>query len=182
MEAACRVLADTERGLTGAQIERLLQEIKIADVSPGITKWKRLFNALAEAQNQHQIGNHLILLINLAMNPVNYARDPGAFRWRRDELNVVLAFSGFFVRDDGRVGYADKATTLDAARARAGRLGSQPGELTRPWLRWCLLPSTGNSAFLDVGESTIPTEKRQQCLASVARGSPKPVPPRIPGS
>src|SRR5256885_3604755 len=59
MEAACRVLADTERGLTGAQIERLLQEIKIADVSPGITKWKRLFNALAEAQNQHQIGNHL---------------------------------------------------------------------------------------------------------------------------
>jgi hypothetical protein len=38
MEAACRVLADTERGLTGAQIERLLQEIKIADVSPGITK------------------------------------------------------------------------------------------------------------------------------------------------
>ena len=40
----------------------------------------------------------------------------------RDELNVVLAFSGFFVRDDGRVGYADKATTLDAARARAGRL------------------------------------------------------------
>src|SRR5256885_5898113 len=54
MEAACRVLADTERGLTGAQIERLLQEIKIADVSPGITKWKRLFNALAEAQNRSE--------------------------------------------------------------------------------------------------------------------------------
>ena len=118
------MLADTERGLTGAQIERLLQEIKIADVSPGITKWKRLFNALAEAQNQHQIGNHLILLINLAMNPVNYARDPGAFRWRRDELNVVVAFSGFFVREDGRVGFADKATTLDAARSRACRLKS----------------------------------------------------------
>ena len=28
LEAACRVLADTERGLTGTQIERLLQEIK----------------------------------------------------------------------------------------------------------------------------------------------------------
>src|SRR5256885_4342890 len=71
-----------------------------------------------------QIGNHLILLINLAMNPVNYARDPGAFRWRRDELNVVVAFSGFFVREDGRVGFADKATTLDAARSRACRLKS----------------------------------------------------------
>ena len=122
LEAACRVLADTERGLSGTQIERLLQEIEVADTSPGMTKWKRLFNALAGAQNHHQIGNHLIMFINRAMNPVNYARDPATFAWRRDELNVVLAFSGFYVRDDGKVGYADKATTLDAARARAGRL------------------------------------------------------------
>ena len=28
-----------------------------------MTKWKRLFNALAAAQNQHRLGNHLILLI-----------------------------------------------------------------------------------------------------------------------
>lgn len=122
LEAACRVLADTERGLSGTQIECLLQEIEVADPSPGMTKWKRLFNALAEAQNKHQIGNHLIMFINRAMDPVNYAREPRTFAWRRDELNVVLAFSGFCVRDDGRVGYADKATTLDVARARAGRL------------------------------------------------------------
>jgi hypothetical protein len=37
LEAACRVLADTERGLSGTQIERLLQEIEIADTSPGMT-------------------------------------------------------------------------------------------------------------------------------------------------
>lgn len=122
LEAACRVLADTERGLSGTQIERLLQEIEVADTSPGMTKWKRLFNALAGVQNQHQVGNHLILFINRAMNPVNYARDPAAFSWRRDELNVVLAFSGFYVREDGKVGHADKARTLDDARARAGRL------------------------------------------------------------
>lgn len=122
LEAACRVLADTDRGLSGAQIERLLQEIEVADTSPGITKWKRLFNALAGVQNRHQVGNHLIMFINRAMNPVNYVRDPATFAWRRDELNVVLAFSGFYVREDGKVGHADKATTLDAARARAGRL------------------------------------------------------------
>ncbi|SEJ06920.1 TIGR02391 family protein [Achromobacter sp. NFACC18-2] len=122
LEAACRVLADTERGLSGTQIERLLQEIEVADTSPSITKWKRLFNALAEVQNKHQMGNALIMFINRAMNPVNYARDPGMFARRRDELNVVLAFSGFYVRDDGKVAYADKATTLGVARARAGRL------------------------------------------------------------
>ncbi|HHJ4545300.1 TPA: hypothetical protein ACQJIL_005370, partial [Citrobacter freundii] len=90
LEAACRVLADTERGLSGAQIERLLQEIKVADTSPSMTKWKRLYNALVGAQNQYQVGNHLIMFINRAMNPVNYARDPAVFTWRRDELNVVL--------------------------------------------------------------------------------------------
>lgn len=125
LEAAGRVLADTERGLTGTQIERLLQEINAADVSPGMTKWKRLFNALVEVQNKHQVGNHLIMLINRAMNPVNYSRDAATFRWRRDELNVVLAFSGFYVREDGKVGNTDKATTLDAARARAGKLKAE---------------------------------------------------------
>lgn len=122
LEAACRILADTERGLSGTQIERLLQEINIADVSPSTTKWKRLFNALAGAQNQHQVGNHLIMFINRTMSPVNYVRAAATFAWRRDELNVVLAFSGFYVREDGKVVHADKATTLDAARARAGRL------------------------------------------------------------
>lgn len=122
LEAACRVLADTAQGLTGTQIGRLLQEIQVADPSPDMTKWKRLFNALAEAQNRHQVGNHLIMFINRAMNPVSYASNSGAFAWRRDELNVVLAFSGFYVRNDGKVAHADKANTLDEARARAGRL------------------------------------------------------------
>lgn len=81
LEAACRVLADTERGSSGTQIEWLLQEIEVADPSPGMTKWKRLFNALAGAQNQHHAGNHLIMFINRAMNPVNYAREPATFAW-----------------------------------------------------------------------------------------------------
>ena len=55
------------------------------------------------------------------MNPVNYARDPAVFTWRRVELNVVLAFSGLYVREDSKVTNATKATTLDSARARAGR-------------------------------------------------------------
>ncbi|SDO46097.1 hypothetical protein SAMN05216193_111171 [Pseudomonas jinjuensis] len=46
---------------------------------PGMTKWKRLFNAPAGGQNQHQVGNHLIMFINHAMNPVNYARAPATF-------------------------------------------------------------------------------------------------------
>ncbi len=169
LEAACRILADTERGLTGPQIERLLQEIEIADVSPGITKWKRLFNALAQAQNQHQIGNHLIMLINRAMNPVNYARDPGTFRWRRDELNVVLAFSGFCVRDDGKVGYVDKATTLDAARARAGRLKAalESRNVHAEVLSYCRAELLDENYFHAVFESTKGVAERIRLMSGL---------------
>ena len=122
LEAACRVLADTERGLTGTEIGYLIQNCKIEDVSPDMTKWKRLFNALVEAQNKHQVGNHLIMFINRALDPVSYAREKEIFEWRRSELNVVLSFSGFNVREDGKVVRTQKETTLKGARAKAGAL------------------------------------------------------------
>ena len=122
LEAACRVLAHTTRGLSGTEIGSLLRDIEIADVSPELTKWKRLFNALAGTQNAYQVGNHLVMFINRAMNPVSYARNKQAFEWRREELNVVLAFSGFAVRDDGKVIRSDRASTLPEAFARAGRM------------------------------------------------------------
>ncbi|HBO5844624.1 TPA: TIGR02391 family protein [Pseudomonas aeruginosa] len=169
LEAACRVLADTERGLSGTQIERLLQEINVQDISPGMTKWKRLFNALAGAQNQHQVGNHLIMFINRAMNPVSYAREPASFAWRRDELNVVLAFSGFYVREDGRVGYADKATTLDAARARAGRLKAalESRVVHAEVLNYCRAELLDENYFHAVFEATKGVAQRIRLLSGL---------------
>lgn len=122
LEAACRVLADTERGLTGPELGYLIQDCNIHDISPTMTKWKRLFNSLVDAQNTYQVGNHLIMFINRALNPVNYARDKEKFEWRRSELNVVLSFSGFHVREDGKTIRIAKETTLKGAREKAGAL------------------------------------------------------------
>lgn len=122
LRAACQVLADTERGLTGSEIASLLQDCGVEDVSPSITKWKRLFNALAKAQNTHHVGNHLVMFINRALNPVTYARHKEKFTWRRNQINVVLAFSGLSVREDGKVVRGSVETTLRGARARAGAL------------------------------------------------------------
>lgn len=122
LESLARVLADTAEGLTGSEIEHLLQQCNMADPTPSITKWKRLFNAFAEAQNRHQVGNHIIMFINRAMNPVKYTADPQSFAKRRDNLNTVLAFSGQYIGDDGKVRWSQKATNLDDALKRAGRL------------------------------------------------------------
>ncbi|MDP1685381.1 TIGR02391 family protein [Hydrogenophaga sp.] len=169
LEAACRVLADTERGLSGTQIERLLGEIAVSDVSPEMTKWKRLYNALANAQQLHQIGNHLLMFINRAMNPVNYARDPSTYAWRRNELNVVLSFSGFYVRDDGKVGHANKATTLDAARARAGRLKAalESRAVHAEVLNYCRAELLDENYFHAVFEATKGVAERIRLLTGL---------------
>lgn len=42
LEAACRVLAYTERGLSETQIERLLQEVEVADPAVCSLRWGML--------------------------------------------------------------------------------------------------------------------------------------------
>lgn len=125
LEAICKVLADTQNGLTGQQISYILQDSKVEDIDPLNTKWKRLFNAIAEKQNKKQLGNHLIMFINRAMNPVNYSMDKEKFIWRRSELNVVLSFSGLFVNEEGKVTRTKPETTLKGAREKAGILKSK---------------------------------------------------------
>src|SRR5712692_6092226 len=101
LTAVAKVLADTNRGLTGSELEHLLSECRIPDLSPDMTKWKRLFNALAGIQNAKQVGNHVVMVINRAMNPVQYTGRPEIFAARRDELNTILAFCGMTIAEDG---------------------------------------------------------------------------------
>jgi uncharacterized protein (TIGR02391 family) len=124
LEAVCKVLGDTTNGLTGDEIRHLLSEIGVVDTAPSINKWKRLYNALAEKQNQVQAGNFVIQFINKAMAPAKYMSTRELFHWRRDGLNVALAFAGYSVRNDGKVLHSTRESTLDGARARAGRLRS----------------------------------------------------------
>ncbi len=122
MEAICRVLADTDTGLTGSQIGYLLQNCSVGDPTPTMTKWKRLFNAFVEFQNTHGVGNHILVFITKAMNPASYTDEPQVFRSRKDRLNAVLALCGMSVGDDGRVRRVRMASSLDEALERANRL------------------------------------------------------------
>jgi uncharacterized protein (TIGR02391 family) len=122
MEAICRVLADTESGLTGSEIGYLLQDCQIPDPDPAMTKWKRLFNAFIQFQNRHQAGNHVAVFITRSMNPASYTDKPDVFRLRRDRLNAVLAFCSLMLREDGKLRRADAASTIDQALERANRL------------------------------------------------------------
>lgn len=122
LEAACKVLAETTTGLKGDEIGFILADMSVEDLDKGNTKWKRLFNALVNVQNRHQVGNHLIMFIIRAMNPVRYVSDPDLFAIRRDGLNVVLSLCGYHIRDNGEVVRITRESTLAGAQVRAGRL------------------------------------------------------------
>jgi hypothetical protein len=48
LTAIAKVLGDTTKGLTGTEIGYYLSDCKILDVTPDMTKWKRIFNAFVE--------------------------------------------------------------------------------------------------------------------------------------
>jgi len=122
LEQIAHILGDTDAGLTGSEIGHVLESCQIDDVDPSNTKWKRLYNAFVAFQNEHQVGNHVIVFIHHVMNPASYTDQPEVFAARKERLNKVLAFSGMELRDTGRLRHVSKAQDLDDALQRAARL------------------------------------------------------------
>ena len=119
IEAICRTIAETNGGITGTEIGNLLNQCKIKDVDPSITKWKRLFNAFVEWQNKNQCSNHILTFIQSALEPVKYIGREEIFQFRRHEINKRLAFIGVELNERGKFQQVDKATTISEAQQRA---------------------------------------------------------------
>jgi uncharacterized protein (TIGR02391 family) len=119
LEAIARILGDTQTGLTGSEIAMTLEECSLADVSPGETKWKRLYNALAMEQNRTQLGNHVIAFAHKAMKPVKWLNARPAYEAKRSELNQALAFSGLVLSEEGKLHRTSSVLTLREAQGRA---------------------------------------------------------------
>ena len=122
LEALCQTLAETQAGLTGTEIGRLLQQAQVADPDPSLTKWKRLFNALVAAHNHDHDGRRVLSFIRHAVDPARYVGRRNQFEDRRQAVNVTLAFVGLEFRQDGKFARVQSATTLAQAEQRANRL------------------------------------------------------------
>lgn len=127
IEAVASVMGDTANGLTGSEIRQRLADAKVPDVDSTNTKWKRIYNALAERQNGDQAGNCVIAFITQSMKPVRFTGDPGRFTFLQDGLNEVLVHSGLRVNAEGKVARLKdgSATTLTEAQERAGTLRTE---------------------------------------------------------
>jgi len=113
VERIARIVGETENGLSGQEIGRLLGQLGFPDDGPETTKWKRIFNSLAALQNKHEVGNHTVILLNEVMRPEAYLSKRDLFSSRQEQLNAVLSFAGYYVRDDGKVGKSQRNVSID---------------------------------------------------------------------
>ncbi|SEI82843.1 TIGR02391 family protein [Dyadobacter sp. SG02] len=152
-----QVIGDTNAGLSGSEIGHLLANAKIADTDPTLTKWRRLFNAFANWQNQNQCSNNIYDFISRVMNPVSYMGSIEAFEWRRTELNKRLVFVGLIILETGKIGRLPKAaTTIKEAEQRADELRRKLSSRSvhQDVLRFCRAELLADNYFHAVFETT----------------------------
>lgn len=122
VEHICKVLGDTDNGLTGSEIGEMLASLGISDTDPTNTKWKRLYNALVERANDTGKTNAAYGLIYYCLDPARGLNDTTRYRWMMNEVNRVLMLSGIEVRDDGKFHKVPVARTLSEVERRTSSL------------------------------------------------------------
>jgi len=122
VESICKVLGNTEKGFTGTEIAKLLDESGIDDVDSVSTKWKRLNSALASKQQIDGCANNLLVFIQNALNPARHYDNSEWFNDTRTKINQILSFAGLYLGEDGKISTVSKSTTISEAKARASKL------------------------------------------------------------
>lgn len=125
IEGISRTLGETNNGLTGDEISKFLRESNITDTEPGITKWKRLFNAFVNHQNKSGNSNNILSFINKSMSPARFIGKYEKFEHLRFELNKILSFSGLQLKENGKFTLTEITTTISEAEQKANRLKSK---------------------------------------------------------
>jgi uncharacterized protein (TIGR02391 family) len=123
IEMVCRALGEAVRG---HQIPNLVAPLKVSEdpSERGNTKWKRLFNAVVEAQNRQQDGRPLLRVVGEVIQPVRFDSTED-FEEHRVAVSERLLLSGYRVQEDGKVARAQQATTLSEAQQRADTLRAE---------------------------------------------------------
>lgn len=128
LHGICDVLADTNKGFTGSVITELLNQLDISSLEPGATKRQQLYITLLLRQQAEMSGQIVLNFIESAMEPRRYASSKElmkVFEDRRENLNRVLALSGYTLDKSGKLSISHTVSTLDEAEERASSLYSK---------------------------------------------------------
>jgi len=121
LERVSKVLGDTEGGLSGSEIGYFLEQCNIKDITPDITKWKRLYSAFANYQNLNHCSNLILKFIQTVINPTRFT-DKFEFESKRNAINEPLCYVGYELGENGRFHEIQASSTISEAQQRANDL------------------------------------------------------------
>ena len=122
LESICKILGDTNSGISGTEISKYLAETSIKDPQLNSTKWKRLYDALSTKQSEDRCSNNILAFIKYVLRPSRHIHRKEWFKNIRTELNYVLSFEGFELTESGDIRETDKVKTFSEAEERAQNL------------------------------------------------------------
>lgn len=117
IEQVVRILAEQT---TGDKITNMLSNLQMLppDDITNNTKWKRLYNAVAYAQNNNR-EDTLIELTEYIMTPANfYKKGAAEYNFVADKLNVIFAMCGLELNGAGKIIKVQVARSLSEAEQR----------------------------------------------------------------
>lgn len=166
IEALARLLGECG---SGTDISRVLSDRGLMDASGESTKWRRLYWVFLESQRQHTCGNRVLDFIQSFMIPARYVGRSIEFEARRQELNMILAFSGLEYGQDGKFRQGEAAKTLDEAerRVRTIRTKFQGRRIHPEVLKYCRTELLQDNYFHAVFEATKGLAQRIRDLSGI---------------
>lgn len=119
MEQLARILGEE---VTGSKLPLLLEQVYLNDTPDLSTKWKRIFNAFVEYQNEKKCSNQIMHFIKLIIEPANYFGRLEQYQQLLLDISKVLSFVGYEAREDGKIYPCAQAKNLSEAEMRANNL------------------------------------------------------------
>jgi len=168
IESLAKVLGECG---SGSDISRVLADRGLTDNSGQSTKWRRLYAIFLECQRQFHSANHILDFIKSFVTPVRFVGRAEEFEQRRDELNVILAFSGLEYGADGQFRQKKAVETLDEAESRLRTIKAkfQGRRLHHEVLKYCRAELMQDNYFHAVFEASKGLAQRIRELSGVEK-------------
>jgi len=168
VESLAKVLGECG---SGSDISRVLDDRGLKDNSGQSTKWRRLYAIFLEYQRQFHSANHVLVFIKSFVTPARFVGSSEEIEQRRDELNVILAFSGLEYGADGQFRQKKAAETLDEAESRLRTIKAkfQGRRLHHEVLRYCRVELMQDNYFHAVFEASKGLAQRIRELSGVEK-------------
>lgn len=166
VEALAKLLGDCG---TGSDISRVLQDRGLTDNSGHSTKWRRLYWVFLASQRQYRCANQILDFIQAYLTPARFVGRTDEFNLYRQQLNVILVFSGLEFGADGKFRELEAARTLDEAERRVRTIRSKfQGRSIHPEvMKYCRVELLQDNYFHAVFEATKGLAQRIRDMSGV---------------